>query len=234
MDEFWARRGVKTLGLRRTFGWVVADKVVDPEVGEEGETDEKLRESLLKLIDASDAEEQEDADEELAGPLPSSSSTSAAAQPNAKGVLSRADVKQLEDNARLTGSGTDAALEDAVFMRSYIPRNLNEVYDPERDAAKVVRGEGAELIYGDITGVVGANTKTASGEGEGESDDDDDAEGDSDEGEEDGSGGENEGDAAGLRKAAPRGHRHEDRDAKKVSLRLSASRSFVSRAMRHL
>ena len=50
-------------------------------------------------------------------------------------------------------SQEDADHEDAVFMQSYIPRNLNEVYDPERDAERVGRGEG-EKDGGRVFGVV--------------------------------------------------------------------------------
>lgn len=43
--------------------------------------------------------------------------------------------------------------DDAVFMSSYIPRTLGEVYDPERDVELVNAGRGDELIYSKLTGV---------------------------------------------------------------------------------
>ena len=43
--------------------------------------------------------------------------------------------------------------DDAVFMASFIPRSLNEVYDPERDAEKVQAGQADELIYAGLTGL---------------------------------------------------------------------------------
>ena len=46
------------------------------------------------------------------------------------------------------------ANDEAVFKSSFIPRNLNEVYDPERDIAKLKSGQGEGLIYaGNVTGL---------------------------------------------------------------------------------
>lgn len=53
--------------------------------------------------------------------------------------------------------------DDAVFMSSFIPRNLGEVYDPERDVDLVKAGRGDELIYSTLTGVLGRSTKETSG-----------------------------------------------------------------------
>jgi RIO kinase 1 len=43
--------------------------------------------------------------------------------------------------------------DDAVFMSSYIPRSLAEVYDPERDVEVVKAGKGDQLIYAGIAGL---------------------------------------------------------------------------------
>lgn len=114
-----------------------------------------------------------------------------------------------------------SASDEAVFAQSYIPRALDQVYDPERDVARVLRGEGTDLIYADITGVAkiqkdvvrfveeteggaeegreGSGSESGSGsEGEDESDDEEGSE-----------------DEYGVRR--PRGKKHEDRDEKKVS-----------------
>lgn len=40
--------------------------------------------------------------------------------------------------------------DDAVFRSVYIPQNLEQVYDIERDVERVNRGEAAELIYGEM------------------------------------------------------------------------------------
>ncbi|KAF8319707.1 RIO1-domain-containing protein [Clavulina sp. PMI_390] len=206
VEEFWARRGARTLGLRRTFDFVIGGTVPGLE-GEE--TDDALRQALSSLIAAK--EQAGDVDDAIP---PSTNSSKPAISPHQPTVLSRADIERLdEERANLKAKGHDEALEDAVFMSSYIPRNLNEVFDPERDAAKIRRGEGGDLIYGDVTGIVKANTKPDAipegdedGEGDDDEEDDDDEEGDDDD-----EGGE--GDRG--KKRPPRGHRHEDPDAKR-------------------
>lgn len=215
VDEFWARRGAGTLGLRKTFEFVVADSVA----GEEGtKSDESLREALKKLIDARQSAEEPEA--EVDEWLPSSTASTSINPTGGptSAILSRADIQRLERNheSLLAAGREDEQLENAVFMRSYIPRNLNEVYDPERDAAKVSRGEGGDLIYGEITGIVGANkSKTSTVKFEGDHSDNGAAESDDDTDEEESEGeGEEEKDAS--KKHQPRGHRHEDKDAKKV------------------
>ena len=117
--------------------------------------------------------------------------------------------------------------DDAVFMSSFIPRNLGEVYDPERDVDLVKAGRGDELIYSTLTGVLGRSTKETSGTGSGSAsttrnDNDqagdevdsktgaDEHDGDAEQNEDDDN--ENEYDTS-----KPRGFRNEDKDAKKVS-----------------
>jgi len=46
--------------------------------------------------------------------------------------------------------------DNIVFMQSYIPRRLNDVYDPERDVDMINREGGEKLIYSDVIGVMGA------------------------------------------------------------------------------
>ncbi|CAO1616768.1 unnamed protein product [Parajaminaea phylloscopi] len=156
------------------------------------------------------------------------------------------------------GTGTPASTEDqasssakaqqeqssqdeAVFMSSYIPRTLNEVYDPERDIRELKQRGPEGLIYaGGVTGLGQAQQgptagpqsakadgaheveKTANGaDGSGAEDDSDSSDSDS-EGDEDreGEGGDSgDGIVSGTGNEhvprAPRGHRHEDRDARK-------------------
>ncbi|RSH90898.1 protein kinase rio1 [Saitozyma podzolica] len=104
----------------------------------------------------------------------------------------------------LEADETVDAGDDAVFMSSYIPRNLGEVYDPERDVDLLNEGRGGQLIYAGLTGLdggpaVGAVT-AADAMSDGSSDDD--ASSDS-------------GDSARGATERNRGFRHEDRDAKK-------------------
>jgi len=104
------------------------------------------------------------------------------------------------------------AHEDNVFLKSYIPRTLNEVYDPERDIDVLRGGDGKKLIYANTIGLVDASAGgvdehhvhfdgSASSSGSG------DSECSSDE--------QTEEEQAGSERRAPRGHRHEDREAKK-------------------
>jgi RIO kinase 1 len=121
------------------------------------------------------------------------------------------------------------AVDDEVFLQSYIPRTLNDVADPERDAAALGRGAGSELIYQHTIGLVGPKDAPApaadeappaqaprvrfEGDAPEESADDN-----SDDGSADGdSAGGDAADGTPFEAAAPRGHRHEDKDAKKVS-----------------
>lgn len=83
-------------------------------------------------------------------------------------------------------------VDDAVFMASFIPRSLAEVFDPERDADLVAAGKGDQLVY---AGLTGTNMPLA----------------EPSEPSEDGSMSE-----ASDSPNQPRGFRHEDRDAKKV------------------
>ena len=87
-----------------------------------------------------------------------------------------------------------------VFMQSFIPRTLNEVYDPERDVDLLLKGEGKKLIYADTIGLIESHDNELEDEG---SEDDDDGQESSEEQEE-------------HKEKKPRGHRHEDKEAKKV------------------
>lgn len=113
------------------------------------------------------------------------------------------------------GPAAPTASDEAVFAQSYIPRALDQVYDIERDVARVLRGEGEDLIYADITGV--ANIRKSEGqkgdaEGEGEGEEGASESGSGSEGE---SGSESEGEE-GYKERQPRGKKHEDKDDKKV------------------
>ena len=98
-EEYFERRGVATLGLRRCFEFVTREKFEAD--GEVGLSDPEV---LVKWLET---------------PPPDVPSTEA-------------------DGERDTG--LDARQEDSVFFNSYIPRTLNEVYDPERDLEAVKKG----------------------------------------------------------------------------------------------
>ncbi|QIW95564.1 hypothetical protein AMS68_001082 [Peltaster fructicola] len=101
----------------------------------------------------------------------------------------------------------DAATEQdtAVFRQQYIPQTLEQVYDVERDADKVKRGEDGDLVYKDLLAekvVPGHEDEAADSEDEDEEEDDD----------EDDEGTSDDRDETDKR---PRGKRFEDKEAKK-------------------
>lgn len=75
-----------------------------------------------------------------------------------KGSIDEAEMPStLDELARAEPeAGTDEVetakeeVDRAVFRNQYIPQNLDQVYDIERDAAKVGRGEGTDLVYGSL------------------------------------------------------------------------------------
>lgn len=191
VEEFFGRLGVLCLGLRRCFDFITKETFTS----DREESDEDI---LRKWLEEEDSR-------------PTSS---------------------VDDDASRDSNSHQVALsahEDSVFLQSFIPRTLNEVYDPERDVEKLNRGEGDGLIYAKTIGLVNPTVDVIEGEingvkapkgsvhfddevaasSESESSEDDD--------EDDGL---NEGDegttAEGYTERKPRGHRHEDRDAKKV------------------
>jgi RIO kinase 1 len=116
-----------------------------------------------------------------------------------------------------------SAHEDSVFRQSYIPRSLNEVYDPERDVEALKKGEGRGLIYADTIGLVDPSKKEDSTakvrfEGDNKEDTGDSDDTESEESREDnGSGSGSDTDGKRIFEGRTlRGHRHEDREAKKV------------------
>src|ERR1700722_1484806 len=134
-------------------------------------------------------------------------------------ILGRWLAEDAREDVRDTSA--TSAHEDSVFFQSFIPRSLNEVYNPERDVAVLNRGGRKELIYADTIGLVQqassddeklsklkvdfekVHVTREEGTEESESDSDDEEEDD-------------ERQSEGYVERKPRGHRHEDRDDKKV------------------
>lgn len=140
------------------------------------------------------------------------------------------DNDETKDRSQARASQQDH--EDAVFMKSYIPRHLNDLYDPERDVDMVAKGEGQNLIYADMLGLVqpagntpneapekteksvkfatdGVEHLSLSSDEVASSGSDDSEDSDSDDSDA-GDAGEGE-----FTERKPRGHRHEDKDVKK-------------------
>ncbi|KAL6404256.1 RIO kinase 1 [Ilyonectria robusta] len=104
-------------------------------------------------------------------------------------------------------------VDNEVFRNQYIPQTLEQVYDIEKDAQKVGKGEGNDLVYSNLLAdqVVKPNDAEKK-EGEEESASND----------EDGSGAsldsdDSDYDESRFEKGTPRGRRFEDKDEKKVS-----------------
>ncbi|PSR70474.1 hypothetical protein PHLCEN_2v13625 [Hermanssonia centrifuga] len=137
------------------------------------------------------------------------------------------EESEKDDNDESTEASADvnrrsAADEDSVFMRSYIPRTLNEVYDPERDVGALNRGEGKGLIYKDTIGIIAPKEKDGDDDNGGERRvrfEDEKEQGSEDETSEASDDEEEEEDADDsddrFENGKPRGHRHEDKDVKK-------------------
>ncbi|CUS11831.1 unnamed protein product, partial [Tuber aestivum] len=103
------------------------------------------------------------------------------------------------------GAGEEA--EERFFREAYVPRTLEEVYDVERDAEKVGRGEGSDLVYRELL---------AGGDEDANSEDEEDSGEQTDDSDEDVGSDGTEHIHKKDRDIKPRGKKHEDKDEKKV------------------
>lgn len=219
-----------------------------------GESEEELMTKLRTLMDHRDLEDSKEKDGERESDPTSARNTNSDASNHETVSNSSQPQQEIQSSFTSTQSASskkshDQAHEDAVFKSSYIPRTLDEVYDPERDAEILNRGDGDQLIYAGVTGLGEAGSKSEEKrehkvekrlgggandeqkiEKEGEDEDDEEESDESDSGGEDDE--DDDADRDGKKKA-PRGHRHEDRDVKKVSSKTSSS-YFTSIAGRKL
>ncbi|KAJ7069724.1 RIO1-domain-containing protein, partial [Mycena amicta] len=178
VEEFFSRRGVDCLGLRRAFEFVTRE--VLPELG-------NIEEQVIETSDLV--------------------TKSTASDSRHATLILRRWIAEPEPELSPSAEGDgDASQEDAVFFRAHITRSLNEVFDPERDAAALARGENRGLVYADALGLVPRDELRVEAIKEeeeldgSESDDDQDDSNDA------------------FEQPTPRGHRHEDREEKKVCL----------------
>lgn len=206
LDDFFKKRSggeVRTLGIRGTFDFIVNEHVTMRGSSDPGPDPMEQTEDELKEI----VRNWLDA-----------------------GVGCQDESKATSADGSSTTNAASSAQNDAVFMSSYIPRNLGEVYDPERDIEAINKGKGEDLIY---AGVTGLNTQSASSKPAG-GPDTSYAEGSTDksrrpsvksvrfEDEEDQDSAEGTGDSEDEdAERKPRGFRHEDREAKKVCGRVN-------------
>ncbi len=115
VEDFFGRLGAQCLGLRRCFEFVTRAQLI-PESQELPPTTEEIDELESKILTHWMKQHYEVQDE--------------------------------------TTFGSGRSTEDSIFLRSFIPRTLNEVYDPERDVEKILKGEDGELIYTDTIGII--------------------------------------------------------------------------------
>ena len=109
-------------------------------------------------------------------------------------------------------AAAEQEVENEVFRKQYIPQTLDQVYDFERDAEKVVKGQKDDLVYRNL---LADRIPMSSGN---EADAEDTMGGSSEhESEGNGSGSEESDDESRFEKGTPRGKRFEDKEAKKVS-----------------
>lgn len=100
----------------------------------------------------------------------------------------------------------DTEVDDEVFRQQYIPQTLREVYDIERDAEVIKKGDGDGLVYQDLLADKTVQNGTEDAESSEQEDDDADSEDDS---------GSQVSESA-FDKGPPRGKKHEDKEAKKA------------------
>jgi RIO kinase 1 len=128
------------------------------------------------------------------------------------------DNEAIMEKLKALPRGGETEEEEEVFRQTYIPRTLEEVYDYERDAEIVKRGEGADLVYNTLLASKSADEE-GSEEGNDLSDGSDDGETDEEEDEE----------AREKRfEKTPRGRKHEDKTLKKVTVYHSSLSFFAT------
>jgi RIO kinase 1 len=244
------------LGLRKVFDWIIAEprerakrgggNVGIDQVHEEDQGNEEAYEGELKIVQTGGTgpfaqlevreRERGESEEELMADLkeimerskgPKAAAPSA--PPASNGLDHSADAQASlasQRDEQVQAQAQQQSSDEAVFFSSYIPRTLNEVYDPERDIQKLKKDGAGSLIYaGGVTGLGSANEEQASRPSEqaAASSSQTPAKGDSPQSgasddetsDENGSSDEDDENGETREKKGPRGHRHEDREAKK-------------------
>ncbi|CAG8972989.1 hypothetical protein HYALB_00007835 [Hymenoscyphus albidus] len=105
-------------------------------------------------------------------------------------------------------AAADQEVDNQVFRQQYIPQTLEQVYDVERDAEKVGRGQKDDLVYRSL---LADKVPMSSGN---EADGEDTMGGSSSQGSGDEDGSDTD-DESRFEKGTPRGKRFEDKDAKR-------------------
>ncbi|KAI5859038.1 RIO1 family-domain-containing protein [Tricharina praecox] len=116
------------------------------------------------------------------------------------------DPEAILEILRTLTRGGESEEEEEVFRQSFIPRTLEDVYDYERDAEMVGRGEGQGLVYNQLLAPKAEKEGSDEEEVELTDDSDDDEEDDSEETEEQ---------REKRFEKTPKGKKHEDKNEKK-------------------
>lgn len=219
IDEFFARRGVRTLGIKETFGLTIEDWSSPNASVDDGAQVGTVAAAAAATMNGEESVQQIQAEVERRF-----EAAALRAQAEAKGEDGGREMEDAEED-REERQEREREEQDRVFKQSYIPRTLNEVYDAERDVQRVLKGEKDELIYAQVAGVVAPKTARSSAktahfagaeaglaDGVASSEEDSDDEESDEEDGEDGDGEEGEGEG---NERKPRGKRHEDKEAKK-------------------
>ncbi|KAF4631235.1 hypothetical protein G7Y89_g6890 [Cudoniella acicularis] len=133
--------------------------------------------------------------------------------PSSDPALTEALEKLFTDRPEVEDSEQAAAeqeVENEVFRQQYIPQTLEQVYDFERDAEKVRKGQKDDLVYRNL---LADKVPMSSGN---EADAEDTMGGSTSPGSEAADGSDTE-DESRFEKGTPRGKRFEDKDSKKVA-----------------
>jgi RIO kinase 1 len=67
-------------------------------------------------------------------------------------------IAKMYETREEEGNQDDEEVDNQVFRQQYIPQTLEQVYDVERDAARVQKGEGDDLVYRALLANKTANT----------------------------------------------------------------------------
>ncbi|KAK1470396.1 RIO1 family protein [Colletotrichum tamarilloi] len=117
-------------------------------------------------------------------------------------------------------AAAEQEVDNEVFRKQYIPQTLEQVYDIEKDAAKIGQGDGDKLVYKNLLADTVVKDEEKEEEEEEETSEDESGSGASlASGEEDDS---------KFDKGRPRGRKHEDKEEKKASLIAWSLRSSVT------
>ncbi|EXF84420.1 RIO1 family protein [Colletotrichum fioriniae PJ7] len=117
-------------------------------------------------------------------------------------------------------AAAEQEVDNEVFRKQYIPQTLEQVYDIEKDAAKIGQGDGDKLVYKNLLADTVVKDEEKEEEEEEETSEDESGSGASlASGEEDDS---------KFDKGRPRGRKHEDKEEKKASLIEWSMRNSVT------